>query len=45
MSRSSLSRKLNGTTTFTQPEMVKLQKKLNLTGEKMIQIFFDDKVS
>ncbi len=45
ISRSSLSRKMNGTTTFSHPEMMKLQKTLNLTGEKMVQIFFDQNVS
>ena len=45
ISRSSLSRKLRGLTTFTHPEMIKLQKTLNLTGEKMVEIFFTERVS
>lgn len=45
ISRSSLSRKINGITMFKQPEMLKLQSVLNLSGEKMIDIFFDQKVS
>ena len=45
MSRSSLSRKLSGNTTFTHPEMVKLKEVLNLSDEKMVIIFFTTKVS
>ena len=45
ISRSSLTRKMKGETTFTHPEMIKLQKTLKLSGEKMINIFFSSKVS
>lgn len=38
-------RKLNGTSQFTQPEICRIRKALNLNDQQTMEIFFDEKVS
>ena len=45
ISKSSFGRKLKGETLFTQIEIVKIRDTLGITNEKVIEIFFNDKVS
>lgn len=45
ISKSAMLRKLNGSSEFTQGEIVKLSRELHLSTERMCAIFFMDLVS
>lgn len=45
ISRTTLSAKINGRASFTQPEMSAMKRRYHLTADEIEHIFFEDNVS